>query len=177
MRRRASGGWIDDDLNLYLDIARLIDVRLDRLFEVIVTDYSTADALDYPMTVDHLLGVGLVAAQVYVHGAIAEQHALLPAALVIGPQLPSGASIVQLLNNGANFWKHADASWDWEAPERRQRIILDAFAAEGIDGDQDMLVELMAQITGARIPHLADLAPILEEWRDALDDVYSKGET
>ena len=172
MRLRLSGGWVDYDLNLYLDIARPIDEHLDRLFEVIETDFGTADMFDYPLTVDHLLGVGLVAAQVYVKGAIAEQAAPMPQALSIGPRLPSGATVIELINHGANFWKHADASWDWDAPDWRQGLILRALAGEGIEGGQYMLVELVLRITGAKRPSLKALSPFLEEWRNALDEEY-----
>ncbi len=170
-------GWVDFDLKLYLAIARPIDEHLDAFFDVIEEDFSTADMFDYPTTIDHLLGVGLVAAQVYIQGAIAEQAAPMPAAVAIGPRLSSGAAVVQLINHGANFWKHANASWDWEAPERRQALILDALADEGIDGDQYVLVELVRRITCASRPHLADLAPLLERWHDALDAEYPEGRT
>jgi len=177
LRLRVSNGWVDYDLNLYLDIARPIDEHLDRLFTVIETDFSTADMFDYPLTVDHLLGVGLVAAQVYLRGAIAEQAAPMPEALSIGPRLSSGASVVQLINHGANLWKHADASWDWDAPDWRQGLILRALADEGIDGDQYILIELVRRITGARRPHLTELSPFLQEWRNTLDERYPERRT
>lgn len=172
MRLRVSDSWVDYDLNLYLDIARPIDEHLDRLFDVIATDYCAADMFDYPLTVDHLLGVGLVAAQVYVKGAVAEQAAPLREALSIGPRLPSGAAVVQLVNDGANFWKHCDASWNWDAPDHRQRLVLRALANEGIDGSEYVLVRLIRHIAGTERPHLSGLSLLLEEWRNVLDEVY-----
>ena len=120
MRLKSSNGWLDYDLNLYHDIARPIDLKIDELFKVITTDFSTADMFDYPLTVEHLLGVGLVAAQVYLVAAIGEQGASRQIALSIGPRHPSGAAVVQLINQGANFWKHAD-EWDYEVPDGRSR--------------------------------------------------------
>jgi len=174
LRLRTSNRWVDYDLNLYLDIAGPIDEYLDGYLDVVENDFSRADMFDYPVTIDHLLGVGLVAAQVYVKGVIAEHAAPVPEALSLGPLLSSGSSVVQLINHGANFWKHAD-SWDWESPDWRQARILRELADVGIDGDQHVLFELLSRITGTRRPSLVALSPYLQQWHDAMDDEYPEG--
>ena len=171
MRLKFSEGWLDYDLNLYRDIARPIDLKIDELFDVIETDFSTADILDYPLTVEHLLGVGLAAAQVYLVAAIGERGAPRQTALSIGPRHPSGAAVVQLINHGANFWKHAD-EWDYEVPDGRRDVILRAFSDLGITEDHYTLIELVKRITGATQPRLTELSPFLEEWRNALDEAF-----
>ena len=169
MRLKTSNGWIDYDLNLYRDIARPIDEQVERLYEVIVADFSTADMFGYPTTVEHLLGVGLAAAQVYVVSAIADLRAPRPAALSVGPRLASGPAVIELINHGANFWKHAD-EWDWDAPDWRRDAILRAFADAGFDENHFALIELVTKVTGADRPSLVELSPFLDEWRVALDD-------
>ncbi len=175
MRLKFPDGWLDYDLNLFMDIARPIDREIQKLIEVVKTDWEVADMFDYPLTIEQLLGVGLAAAQVYLVAAIREQGATRKAALALGPRHRSGATVVQLINHGANFWKHADG-WDYEAPDNRRDEILRAFSDIGIPNDHWQLLELVRRITGASEPELTDLQPHLEEWRVALDEAFPERE-
>jgi hypothetical protein len=134
-------------------------------------DFSLADSLDYPLRYEHLLGVGLVAAQLYLVGVAEERGAPRRQALSIGPRHASGIALVDLINHGANYWKHAD-EWDYEAPDARRDRILDAFAKVGMADDDISLYGLLAQVVGSDQPRLLDLSPILEQWRDALDEAF-----
>jgi hypothetical protein len=135
------------------------------------TDFSTADMFDYPLTVEHLLGVGFAAAQVYLVAAIGEQSAPRQTALTLGPRHASGTPIIQLINHGANFWKHAD-EWDYDVPDVRRDVILGAFSNLGITEDHFTLIELITRISGADQLRLTALSPFLEEWRTALDEAF-----
>jgi hypothetical protein len=78
---------------------------------------------------------------------------------------------VELICHGANFWKHAD-EWDYDAPDARQRRILEAFAKVGMAADDISLYGLLAQITDSDRPRLLSLSPILQQWRDALEEAF-----
>lgn len=171
MRLKFPDGWLDYDLNLFMDIARPLDREIESLFDVIKNDWEWADMLDYPLTIEQLLGVGLAAAQVYLTSAMREQKAPRKDALSLGPRHPCGHTIAQLVNYGANFWKHGD-EWDYDLPDKRRDAILRAFAVVGIPEDHWKLLELIPKITGGTQPRLADLQPLLEEWRLALDEAF-----
>lgn len=171
MRLKLSEGWLDYDLNLFMDIARPIDREIHELFDVVKTDWETADMFDYPLKIEQLLGVGLAAGQVYLTSAMREQKAPKTDALLLGPRQSCGHTIAQLINHGANFWKHGDG-WDYDVPDKRRDAILRAFAVVGIPEDHWKLLELITKITGGTEPRLADLQPLLEEWRLALDEAF-----
>ena len=150
-----------------------MDRALDRFEEVAKADSALADGLDYPLRHENLLGVGLVAAQLYLVSVAAESAVPRRQALSVGPLHSSGVPLAELINHGANFWKHAD-EWDWDAPRARQARTLAAFAKVGI-ADEDLgLYGLLVQVTGLNRPRLVDLAPILGQWRDALDAAYPR---
>ena len=79
--------------------------------------------------------------------------------------------MVELVNHGANFWKHAD-EWDYDLPDGRRDRILDAFAQVGMAQDDISLYRLLVQVTGSDHPRLLGLSPVLERWRDALEEVF-----
>ena len=171
VRLKLPDGWLDYDLNLFMDIARPLDREIQELLEVVKTDWNTADMFDYPLTIEQLLGVGLAAAQVYMTSAMREQKAPRKDALALGPLHPRGHTLAQLINHGANFWKHAD-EWDYDVPDKRRDAILRAFSGIGIPDDHWQLLELVRSITGASEPRLTNLQPLLEEWRVALDESF-----
>jgi len=169
MRLRFPDGWVDFDLNLFTDVASLVDARLDEIEEMAEVNPGLADGLDYPLRHEHLLGLGFVAAQSYLSMVMAEDEASARMALSVGPRHTSGTALAQLIQHGANYWKHAD-EWDWQRADPRRDLIVNAFEAVGIAEDEMSLYGLLCQITGSARPRLRDLSPILEQWHDALDD-------
>ncbi len=90
-------------------------------------------------------------------------------ALSIGPRHASGIALAELINDGANYWKHAE-EWNDDAVDARRDRILNAFANVGMTDDEISLDGLLEQVTGSDEPRLLDLSPILEQWRDALEE-------
>jgi hypothetical protein len=114
----------------------------------------------------------LVAAQVYLLSVSQSVGASRRQALSVGPLHASGLAQVDLLNHGANYWKHAD-EWDYASPDSRRDRILQAFANIGLPPDDVSLYGLLVRATGSDRPRLMDLSPILEQWRDALEGAFS----
>ena len=97
MRLRFPDGWVDFDLNLFTDVAHLVDARLDEIEEVAKTHPGLADGLDYPLRHEHLLGIGFLAAQSYLSIVIAEEETPRREALSVGPRHGSGIALAQLI--------------------------------------------------------------------------------
>lgn len=174
MRFRIESKRFDFELDLYKDVAEPLDKRLVGLYE---TDPEYADMFDCHEIAEHILGVGLVTAQVYINSCIGEYSTVAETTssksirLKLGPKHTSGISMIKLIMHGANFWKHCD-EWDPEIPNESRNKILNTFASIGID-DEYPLYYLMEQICGQAKPLLSYLTPILEEWHNALDAVES----
>lgn len=98
MRRRIGGKWLDYDLDLFRDVAYPLDRTLDHFEEVETGNFDLADALDYPVRHDNLIGIGLVAAQVYLVSVAAEYAVTRSQALSVGPRHSSGVSLAELVN-------------------------------------------------------------------------------
>jgi len=169
MRLRFPDGWVDFDLNLFADVACLVDDRLDEIEDLAKTNPGLADGLDYPLRHEHMLGIGFVAAQSYLSVVTAEKETARGKALSVGPRHDSGMALAQLINHGANYWKHAD-EWDWQTADARRDLIVNAFEAIGMAEDEMSLYGLLVQITRSSRPRLRDISPILEQWHDALED-------
>jgi hypothetical protein len=173
LRLRIQGEWFDYDLDFFRDVALPLDHALDHFDEVARADFSIADGLDYPLRHENLIGIGLVAAQLYLVSVAAQHSVSRRQALSVGPRHSSGMPLAELINHGANLWKHAD-EWNWDALESRQAKTLAAFDEIGIaDGDLS-LYRLLSEVTGLNRPRLMDVALILERWHNALDEVLQK---
>lgn len=168
MRLRFPDGWLDFDLNLFTDVAYLVDARLDEIEQLATSNPGLADGLDYPLRHEHLLGIGFVAAQSYLTVVTAEGETPRGQARSVGPRHASGIALAQLVQHGANYWKHAD-EWDSRTRAARRDLIVDAFAQVGMVEDEMSLYGLLVQITRSSQPRVGDLSPILEQWHDALE--------
>ena len=171
MRLRIQGEWLDYELGFFRDVAHSLDVTLDDFEEVARANSALADDLDYPLRHEHIVGMGLVAAQLYLVSVAAEHAVSRKQALSVEPRHSSGVPLAELINHGANLWKHAD-EWNWDAPEPRQARTMLAFGKVGISDDDLSLYQLLVQVTGLSRPRLMDVAPILEQWHNSLDAMF-----
>ena len=173
VRFGAPGSWIDYELALFREVAQLLDRSTETLFETIRDDFELADQFDYASTLEHWIGLGLAAAQVYLVSSIGEAAAQDKRrdALALPPTV-SGLPVASIVNHGANLWKHAN-EWDWDKPDARRRDIQSTFAALDIlDTDMLPLSSLLMKVTGQSTPVLVPLAPLLEAWHDNLDATF-----
>jgi len=170
LRHKIEGNWFDYDLNLFNDVVEPLDKILIEMYEI---DSEEADMLDYTWLTEHLFGVGLVTAQVYINSSLfnkpaaKENSVQQKKAYKIGPKHSSGISIVKLIVYGANYWKHSD-EWEKNSSKGSRDIILNTFSSIGIS-DSYPLYSLMEKITNTSKPRLGQLSPLLEEWHDVLD--------
>lgn len=170
MRLKIESRWFDFDLNLFNDVVAPLDKILIGMYEV---DPEEADMLDYTWLAEHLFGVGLVTAQVYINSSLfngptqKENSLSQKTAHKLGPKHSSGISIIKLIIHGANYWKHND-EWSESPLNNSRNFILNTFSSIGI-GNSYPLYSLMEEITNTSKPRLGQLSSLLEEWHNALD--------
>lgn len=164
------GRKLDFNLNLFRDIATPIDRLLKRYYRV---DGEIADMLDYPPKAENIFGLGFAAAQVYLVSTLGEYNnssdifLSKDVALSLGPRHHSGITMVNLVNHGANYWKHSD-EWSETGSNGQRDRILNTFSSLGIDSYYP-LYQLLEQITGTAQPLLTQICSTLEEWHNSLE--------
>jgi hypothetical protein len=163
-----SGGRVafDIDLGFLRDLVRLLDRQLERLEEeaAVLPDPDGSGVFE---SADYLVGLGLVACQGYLAATYGSLRIEKPEALKKGPMHRSGYTIAELVNHGANFWKHRD-EWAIDPKKAAQERTLAALAALGCEGDDYPFTNLLAALVLPTHGRLQALLSHLEAWRDAL---------
>lgn len=145
----------------------VLDGHLARLCEG-MSDRSLLDQFDVYASIDHVIGLGFVACQVYVVST-AHQLGLSQAdALRIGPVHPNGEPRVALVHHAANLFKHSDA---WDDPTNpHARRTLAGVAPMHLDPDDFPMVDALFALVGSLELRNLRLRLVLADllgWREA----------
>jgi len=165
-------GWLDFDLQLVQELLHALPERLLPIVQSL--DPEFADMIGDYDSADQLVGVAFATAQVYIGSAARRHRVTKDKALSVGREHSSGATLVQMINHGANFWKHAD-EWDWQSPDKRRTVIVDMLERVGVSEDDYVLSSLLAKLLEPEAIDLRRLGPLLEQWRQALELAYPTG--
>lgn len=176
--KNGSDVW-DGDLDFLRDIVELLDVRLDEVQQAADSCFDP-DQMGCYDDVEYIAGMGFVACQRYLastYGALGVSKGL---AMQKGPRHAGGETIAQIINAGANFWKHSD-EWDLHSRVDRDHAGLSTIQLETIRIIETVVpwsdytcTNLLAALVAPGEPRLKDLRPHLEAWRDALDREYAR---
>jgi hypothetical protein len=163
-----SGGGtaLDIDLGFLRDLVQLLDRHLEQLEReaAVLPDPDGSGVFE---SADYLVGLGLVACQGYLAATYGFLRIEKQEALKRGPMHCSGYTIAELVNHGANFWKHRD-EWTVDPNKAAQERTLAALAALGCEGHDYPLTSLLAALVLPTHGRLQALLSHLEAWRDAL---------
>jgi len=163
----SSGGTaFDFDLGFLRDLVQLLDRQLDQL-EQEAAALPDPDGFGVLESADYLVGLGLVACQGYLAATYGFLHIDKQKALKRGPMHRSGYTIAELVNHGANFWKHRD-EWSVDPNKAAQERTLAALATLGCGAQDYPLTNLLAALVLPTHDRLQALLSHLEAWRDAL---------
>lgn len=158
-------GIIDYDLDLLVDVVRLIDDQLEKITQKSMQS-DDPDSFGYFDQAEHITGLGFVACQAYTASTYGFLRVSKSRAMSLGPRHSSGKPIVELINHAANYWKH-NGEWPPEKTDHRKRMIEEAFDAIGFPVNTDY--PLSGVLTELASPHPASfviLVPLLETWRN-----------
>jgi len=105
----------DASLDLFEAVAGAVDGIAQGALKVLATqDLVDVQYEDAANMLEQAIGVGFVAAQVFLVNVCGRRPGINRQALYWqGPQLASGAYVAAMVNDAANFWKHA-AEWAWD---------------------------------------------------------------
>lgn len=159
--------WIEQELETLLALVRLLDQQLGELSDRSM-EAEDADAYGYFDTMEHLIGLAMVAGQTYVAtvcGAIAVEKR---SALKKGPSCSGGKTKVEIINHAANYWKHNN-EWGAERSDRRRQAVEEAFDSVGFPVGTDYpLSGVLTELSDPKFASLGALAGILCEWKSAV---------
>ncbi|HCC79693.1 MAG: hypothetical protein A2X25_08960 [Chloroflexi bacterium GWB2_49_20] len=159
--------FVDFDLDLLKQLVRIIDQHLDIMCQK-ATQEDDLDSFGYFDSAEHITGLGFVACQTYMSSVYGYLRIEKQKALPIGPFHSSGQSIVQIINNAANYWKH-NSEWSLEKTDKQRKYIEETFEMVGFPVNTDFpLCGVLTEITFPERAAFEPIISILELWRDEL---------
>lgn len=123
------------------------------------------DSFGYFDGAEHLTGLGFVACQTYITAVYGILCVEQPKALSCGPRHRCGNSIVQIINDAANYWKHNNA-WSMEKRSGRRERIENTFKNVGFPvGTEYPLSGVLSELVSPCPVSFGHILKILGEWR------------
>jgi hypothetical protein len=157
----------DFERDFLSDVLRMLGERLSKLHSHVDWEHPEESYLFDPM--EHLAGVGVVAAQRYIASICNWLSVDKGEALKEGPK-KKGVPVAAVINAAANYWKHIE---DGEAAVwPKTRHILEQI---GVKLDSSYCVSNALYECGYR--HFAGLMEDLIAWRNALFEMRAKKTT
>ena len=159
------GDVVDLDLGLLVELLEVVDRQIDRI-ENEITRSPDPDGHGHFDRMETVIGLGFVACQQYINATYPQLVASKPQAIRQPPTLPSGRSVIELINAAANFWKHHD---EWPCrngkDEERTRAIIDDTTSSTADYVMGNVLYELVRPHPLRFGSVVDL---LKRWRDLL---------
>jgi hypothetical protein len=159
--------WIERELQTLLNLVRMLDQQLIELSDKSVAS-EDADAYGHFDTMEHLVGLAMVAAQTYVATVCGTVSIDKKVAIRMGPVHSGGRTKIEVINHAANYWKHNN-EWGSERSDRRQKAIEAAFDSVGFPVGTDYpLSGVLTELSDPNFASLEALARTLNDWKAAV---------
>ncbi len=169
---KAKGAEVDDDPRLrsgfFLEAAAaLVDTRLERQDKEAQASWDP-DSFGIFDHIEYITGFGFVACQTYATAAMNRRQIDKRKALALGPKHGTGRSVAELINAGANHWKHSP-EWSLGAPSNQTKQTLEVIQSLGVDTNRPYpLTSTLYEILNPLLARFVNLVPFLTRWRDAV---------
>jgi hypothetical protein len=155
----------DFDLGLLVELLEVVDGQIARI-EDEVSRSPDPDGLGHFDRMEAVIGLGFVTCQQYINATYPQLVPNKSQAIRQPPTLPSGRSVIELINAAANFWKHRD---EWPGPnskdEERTRAVIDDVTSSAADYVMGNVLYELVRPHPLRFVSVVDL---LKRWRDLL---------
>ena len=117
--------------------------------------------------IESIVGSGFVVCQTYMMTRV--RHRPKAASLKVGPLHRSNLHMAEIINAGANYWKHNREWPDRTNPPPLAKPTADVLRAVGVWGDDYTMTNLLHSLVDPAPLRIGFLLPHLSSWRDALD--------
>lgn len=169
----------DFDLTRLTETSTSFDSKLERL-EELINDCDDPDMMGYFAKAEYYAGMAFVAIQVYMSNAFGPKSMTKNIALNVGRSHANGETYARILNAAANYAKHS-GEWDRTAVINRDPTQLDLPANKTIQIIETVVpwsdyvcANLLAALTAPDAARVANLMPIIEDWRQDVIDYCRK---
>lgn len=151
---------LDFEKEFLRDCFALVDARISKLETYINPSDPEPDCYIFD-PIDHILGVGFVAAQRYIASVCGWFNVPKGHALRLGPKHSSGLSIAEIVNATANFWKHCEEPGTGIREDTKRILTSIRVNHEGSYVVSNTLAEI-------GIKRISELMASLVAWRDSV---------
>jgi hypothetical protein len=157
----------DYDLNMLDDLFHTLDKQWSDVMDASI-ECPDPDQFGLWDRIEYLAGIGLVACQRYLVCTYPQSRLTRTDAFSLPPTYSNGPTIVNLLNAGANYWKHVEER-HWSAEPSLHKRTVDVITSAGLAVDADYLCsDMLDMITGKASKPFAAVSCMLVDWRTRL---------
>ena len=169
--------FADGDLEFTRDFLEHLDVKLIQITNKISlsSDPDSEGLLDHG---EYYIGVGFSVTQNYITSTYPQLDVKKWDALKFGSKVSNSLTVMELLNAGANYWKHQE-EWGFENIISKNLEELSKPAQRTIETIEIITPwadytcsNILAALLGEKKLELTALIPFLEEWRNHLDQEF-----
>ncbi|WP_042955289.1 hypothetical protein [Pseudomonas sp. G5(2012)] len=173
---KIDGGYADWDFDFLSGFLEHLDIKLS-LIDAAIKKSRDPDSDGLCDQGEYIIGVGFTAVQRYIGSTYKWLGFDKLNALRVPPEVKDGLCFVEIVNAGANYWKHLD-EWDIRAVCRRdvdalngnKNAVRTIETIEKITPWADYTCSnLLAALLGDEPLKLSLLLPKIAEWRSNLD--------
>ena len=157
-----SDGVFDFYHQFLTETAEFVDIKLDQI-DAEAAACEDPDAFGQFDRFEYVCGIGFVACQEYIT-AVSARSGSKGKVLRKGPKVGKYA-IAELVNAGANYWKHHH-TWT-NPPGDKERHSVELLQSAGVDPYKEyVVVNLLAKLQGDQPCRFSPLVQCLTTWRD-----------
>lgn len=160
-------------LNIETDLSKELVDTIDKRIEEIVelcNSVPDPDGFGYFDSAEHITGLGFVTLQAYMTAVYGNLGVPKKTALKLGPKHEGGYTMVKIINDAANYWKHNN-EWSYEKDDKRRELIETTFDEIGFTiGTEYPLSGILTELS---VPHFASFGAVFEKlqvWRNELQN-------
>ena len=157
------------ETQLAKELVDTIDQRIEEIIKKCNT-VDDPDSLGYFDSAEHVTGLGFVVLQSYITAVYGNIGISKKIALLTGPKHEGGYTIVKIVNDAANYWKHNN-EWRYDKNDKRRELIESTF--EDIGFPVGIEYPLSGILTELSVPNFASFNAIfekLQEWSNELQN-------
>ncbi|GAB3432819.1 hypothetical protein GCM10027395_23330 [Giesbergeria sinuosa] len=148
-----------------MKLINMLEIQLSDLSDM-CAQASDGDSYGLFDTMEHIVGLAMVAGQTYIATACGAIGVEKSNALKMGPAHSAGRTKVEIINHAANYWKHNN-EWSNRGTDRRRQAIEEAFDSVGFPVGTDYpLSGILTELCNPSHASIELVSEILQEWKD-----------
>lgn len=157
------------ETRLAKELVDTIDKRIEEIIEQ-CNAVDDPDTLGYFDSAEHVTGLGFVVLQSYITAVYGNIGISKKYALSVGPKHEGGYTIVKIVNDAANYWKHNN-EWRYDRSDKRKELIESTFDGIGFPvGIEYPLSGILTELSVLKFASFNAVFEKLQEWSNEIQN-------